>query len=98
MKFNIKKTSDGIGLRLNGLKKDLAKLPDDAITKMKALTPIDTGNARSKTSLTNRSTIKANYEYATALDNGHSKQAPTGMTKPLFHWLDQKVNLIVSKR
>lgn len=44
-------------------------------------TPIRSGNARSHTVLQN-DTIVAAYPYASELDNGRSKQAPTGMVKP----------------
>jgi hypothetical protein len=98
MKFNIKKTDDNIGIRLNGLKKELAKLPEQSVTKLRSLTPIDTGNARNKTRLANRTTIVLDYKYATALESGHSKQAPNGMLTPFFKWLDNQLNIISRKQ
>lgn len=59
----------------------LDKLPKQAYEKFKSVTPIDTGNARRRTRLQG-SKIKANYQYAVPLDDGHSKQAPRGMWEP----------------
>lgn len=98
IKISMKQTSNGIGLRLNQLSKDLNQLPADATKKMKELTPIDTGNARRKTQLKNKTTIAAAYGYATALDQGHSKQAPIGMTKPLFVWLKKQTDIIILRK
>jgi hypothetical protein len=44
-------------------------------------TPIDTGNARAKTTKT-ATEIQASYPYAKRLDQGYSKQSRDGMTKP----------------
>ena len=44
--FGIKQTGDGISVRLNGLSKAFAKLPEEAALKMRELTPIRTGYAR----------------------------------------------------
>lgn len=96
--ISMKQTSNGIGLRLNQLSKDLNQLPADATKKLKELTPIDTGNARRKTQLKNKTTIAANYQYATALDNGHSKQAPNGMTKPLYTWIKSRTDYIILRK
>jgi hypothetical protein len=85
--FSIKQTGDDISIRLNGLSKSLAKLPAEAALKMRDLTPIRTGYARRNTKLRNKRTIIADYNYATDLDDGKSKQAPRGMTEPLFEWL-----------
>lgn len=91
------KIDDGITPALNGMKTALANYPKQAEAKFKSLTPIDTGNARRRTQLKNNDTIEANYVYAVALDNGHSKQAPQGMTKPFAEWVKQKTKLIFGK-
>ncbi len=44
-------------------------------------TPIDTGRARRNTKLSG-DRILAQYPYATRLNQGSSKQAPDGMSKP----------------
>ena len=60
-------------------------------------TPIDTGNARRNTKL-NDTTIEANYNYASALDKGWSKQAPDGMSAPTMDkmekYLDEEIKKI----
>ena len=78
MGFNFKKLDDGIGIRLKGIINGLNKLPQEATQEFKKLTPIDTGNARRKTTLQNKTTIVADYPYAEKLNNGYSKQAPNG--------------------
>lgn len=98
IKISMRQTNNGIGIRLNQLSKDLNQLPADATAKMKELTPIDTGNARRKTQLKNKTTISANYQYAVALDNGHSKQAPSGMTKPLYTWIKNRTDYIILRK
>jgi hypothetical protein len=65
--------------------KELAGMPEQAMKEvypyLKAETPIRTGNARRKTRLSGN-TIKSNYGYAGALDDGLSRQAPDGFTAP----------------
>lgn len=82
---------------LKGMARQLAKYPQDAEAEFIALTPIDTGNARRRTRLVNNDTIEANYPYAVPLDNGHSKQAPQGMTKPFEKWVRNKSRQIFGK-
>lgn len=61
------------------------------------ITPIRSGNARRNTRLSGDE-IVANYPYAQRLDNGWSKQAPMGMTKPtekkIQELVDREVNRI----
>jgi hypothetical protein len=54
-------------------------------THFKSITPIDTGNARSKTEF-NVSRIEGNYPYAARLNEGYSRQAPSGMTDPTIEY------------
>ena len=75
------------------IQKDLNKFHKEALQEFKRLTPIDTGNARSKTTQQGQS-IYASYPYAERLDNGYSKQAPDGMTKPFEKWLRDKITRI----
>lgn len=82
---------------LKGMASRLARYPQDAEQQFKSLTPIDTGNARRRTKLVNNDTIEANYPYAVPLDNGHSKQAPQGMTKPFEKWVRQQSKKIFGK-
>lgn len=96
--IKINKTSDGIGIRLQGITKELSQLPDEALKKLRELTPIRTGNARRNTKLQNRRTIKADYHYATDLDAGKSKQARQGMTKPFAAWLKNRAAILMKGR
>ena len=91
------KIDDKVTPVLKGMAKTLARYPQDAETKFIALTPIDTGNARSRTKLMGNDTIEANYPYAQRLDQGHSKQAPNGMVKPFDAWVRGKVKQIFGK-
>jgi hypothetical protein len=95
IKVTIKVDNSQLNARLSKQQTQLTNLAKDSIDKFKSLTPIDTGNARSKTYLaSNNSKIVANYSYAQALDNGHSKQAPDGMIKPFTTWFKQQLKKI----
>jgi hypothetical protein len=88
--------TDNLTSEIKRLKKEIKQLPKDAIVEYKKLTPIRTGNARSRTVL-HGTTIEANYPYAEALDAGHSNQAPDGMTVPFERWLEKEVKKIFRK-
>lgn len=91
------KIDDKVTPVLKGMAKTLARYPQDAEAKYVALTPVDTGNARRRTNLVRGDTIEANYPYAQSLDQGHSKQAPQGMTRPFDAWVRGKVKQIFGK-
>lgn len=74
----------------------LKTLHKEAHSEYVALTPIDKGNARRRTTLQGN-TIQANYPYASRLDSGWSKQAPKGMTEPFEKWLERRVNEILGR-
>jgi hypothetical protein len=59
-------------------------------------TPIKTGNARSHTSVRNDE-IRADYAYATRLDDGYSKQRPNGMTRPTIKFLQDYIKKNLGK-
>ena len=84
------KVTNNISKYINDIKKDLAKIPQEAHKEFVQLTPIDQGNARRRTTL-NKDVITANYPYAQRLDSGYSKQAPKGMVKPLEQWLTKRI-------
>ena len=84
------KVTNNISKYIKDIKKDLAKIPQEAYKEFVQLTPIDKGNARKRTTL-DKDVIKANYPYAQRLDEGYSKQAPKGMTKPLEKWLEKRL-------
>jgi hypothetical protein len=91
------KINDGITPMLKGMQKQLKAYPKDAEAKFIALTPIKTGNARSNTGLAGKNKILANYPYAQRLDQGWSRQAPAGMTRPFEAWVKTKVKQIFGK-
>lgn len=89
--------SDQISNDLKKKKVGLQALPEQSLAKFRSLTPIDTGNARRRTTLKNKDTISADYPYAVPLDNGHSKQAPKGMTEPFQQWLKQRLDFLLGR-
>jgi hypothetical protein len=92
------KFNDQISPVIKGMQRAAATYPRQAEAKFKSLTPIDTGNARSKTKLVGNNTIEANYAYAQRLDTGWSKQAPQGMTKPFEQWVKDKAQMIFGNK
>ena len=80
--------------RLQG---NLKQVPQKATDYWISKTPIDTGNARSKTYLSGNNFISARYPYAERLDKGWSKQAPQGMSKPTKKYIQQLVRSIMKK-
>jgi hypothetical protein len=93
LKINVK-FSNTTGKKLNKIEQDLRQLPAEAAEVFKQNTPVRTGNARSKTGLKGQDSIVANYPYAQKLDNGYSRQAPDGMTKPTKRYIKQRLNQI----
>jgi hypothetical protein len=82
------------------IKKKVAQLnavPGQAYTFFKAHTPIRTGNARSRTVL-KKDTIIAAYPYAQRLDDGYSRQAPDGMTKPTEAFVQRTTDKIMKRK
>lgn len=75
----------------------LDKVPDQAYTFFKAHTPIKTGNARRNTIL-KKDTIIAAYPYAQPLDDGRSRQAPDGMTKPTEAFIQKTTDAIMKRK
>jgi hypothetical protein len=78
--------------RLGQISKDFDQ---DAITKVgyptfRASTPIRSGNARRSTVMVGNE-IRAQYPYATRLDQGYSKQSPEGMTQPTIEAMQKYI-------
>ena len=64
----------------------------------KQKTPIKSGNARNKTKVNlNQLKIRSNYAYAGRLDEGWSKQAPSGFTDPAQDFIDKFIETQVGK-
>lgn len=80
----------------------LGDLPSDAMNKaypfLKSETPIQTGNARRKTShKSNSLKIQSKYGYAGKLDDGWSRQAPGGFTDPTIDFIEDYFNNQIRK-
>ncbi len=80
--------------------KKLAGLPsylvDEALDITKENTPVASGTARNKT-IKKGNKIVSNYAYAGRLNEGYSRQAPQGFTKPTIEQLDDKTENYVRK-
>lgn len=71
----------------------LDRLPRATHAEFVRQTPIRSGNARRQTRLVG-DTISADYPYASRLENGWSRQAPTGMSEPTWRWFVVQVRNI----
>jgi hypothetical protein len=90
----------GVDKISTNVKKKIAQLdavPDQAYTFFRAHTPIRTGNARRSTVL-KKDTIIAAYPYAQPLDDGRSRQAPDGMTKPTEAFVQKATDKIMKRK
>lgn len=90
------KITDTLTQQTRQQQRELERLYAEAYKKFLEETPVASGNARRRTSLRNK-TITANYEYASRLDQGYSKQAPDGMTQPVEQWYVEQVEKIFGK-
>lgn len=88
--------SDKLSGEIKSIQRQLRQVPQESLQEFRNLTPVDTGNARRKTTL-NRETIELNYPYAERLDTGWSKQAPKGMTLPFERWFRNKLRQILGR-
>lgn len=70
-----------IQARLDQVQRKVNRIKDHAHEEFQKITPIRTGNARRNTNRISDG-VEANYNYANALNEGRSSQAPEGMTKP----------------
>jgi hypothetical protein len=78
--------------KLDELSKALApeQLAREAYNYFRSVTPVRSGNARSRTYLRNDE-IRADYAYATKLDEGSSRQAPNGMSAPTTKFIQEYI-------
>lgn len=81
---------------LKKITQNLIKLPEKAFKVFVIHTPIKSGNARKHTTL-DKSTIRAQYQYAKVLNKGSSKQSPDGMVKPTEVFIKQELKKIMRK-
>lgn len=59
-------------------------------------TPVAEGNARRNTRVSDTE-IRADYPYAGRLDEGYSRQAPDGISKPSLEYLEKQIDSAVRK-
>lgn len=78
----------------------LSELPSvllkDALKFTKENTPVASGNARNKTTIKGNKVV-SDYAYAGRLNDGYSKQAPSGFTQPTIQQLDDAASKYVRK-
>ena len=96
-RIGLKLVNNSVTPSLKRIANALNKLPAEAHKVFKNETPIKTGNARKRTRLQGE-VIKADYNYATELDAGKSRQAPEGMSKPTEQYITRRVNAIMRKK
>lgn len=95
MRVNLKVKSN-VAKAMAGYSNVAKEVAKKTYTYFKAITPERTGNAKRKTRLKDQ-TIEANYNYASKLDEGYSKQAPEGMTGPSIDFMEKTFNEEVKK-
>lgn len=95
--MTIKKVYDGLTPSVDNIQKDLDRIAKKAYDYWVKITPVDSGNARRKTTLENNRVINANYNYAVPLDKGSSKQAKNGMSKPTGRYVEQLLRQTIRK-
>jgi hypothetical protein len=81
------KVTDDTNKMFEQMSKIPASVAVQAYDYFVSITPKRSGNARRNTRLT-KTTIDANYNYASDLDDGKSKQAPSGMSEPTIKKLN----------
>lgn len=96
MKFSITSNTKQVENMLDDLEDLSRDVMKPAFKFYRNETPVRSGNARNKTKL-RRNTIKSGYPYAGRLDEGWSKQAPDGMTKPTIEEIENLVDKEVRK-
>ena len=94
MKFKL--VNNGITSSLRRIQSELDKVPQQAYDVWVKGTPKKTGNARRSTQLKG-DVIQARYAYATKLDEGWSRQAPDGMSKPTEKFIKARLKQILRK-
>jgi len=96
MKFSLTSSTREVEDMLNDLEDLSRDVMKPAFKFYKKETPVRSGNARNQTKLKGQ-TINSDYAYAGRLDEGWSKQAPDGMTKPTIEEIDNLVDKEVRK-
>jgi hypothetical protein len=92
--MRLRQTRNEISPHIVKVMAELKKIPFDAYNFFRGTTPIRTGNARNNTNYTKTSSggsIRADYPYANRLNEGYSRQATNGMTKPTINEIRRMV-------
>jgi len=92
----VRMVKNAVGPSLGRIVAKLDRLPKEGYEYWKKITPKKTGNAKRRTRLQGNK-IKADYDYAVPLDEGRSRQAPRGMSKPTVDYLDRRLRRILRK-
>lgn len=94
--ISVKIDNSSLNAKLKKQTDALAKLPVQGEAKFKSLTPIKSGNARSRTNLSGDGRrINASYNYAQALEDNRSPQTRgQGMVRPFLTWWTDQINKI----
>lgn len=95
--MTVKQNKNKITPNNKRMSRRFANFPKLAYQHFVKITPKDTGNARKKTKLRG-DTIYANYPYAEVLDDGHSRQAPKGMTEPTREYVKRLAKKTIRKK
>jgi hypothetical protein len=90
-------TKNTLGPSIGKIVAKFDRLPNEAYNYWKGITPIASGNARRRTRLQGNK-IKANYNYAVPLDNGHSSQAPRGMSEPTEEYIRNRIKRSILRK
>lgn len=90
------KITDNITPSIQQNIKRIQTVPEAAFEFWRNITPVRSGNARRRTKFSN-DTIQAQYAYAQVLDQGASRQAPQGMSKPTMDFLDRTYEKAIRK-
>lgn len=94
--MSVRLVKDSMTASLARIQRELKGVPKELFEYWRSITPVKTGNARRKTRLQG-DTINAAYPYAVPLDQGSSKQAPRGMSKPTEERLEQILDKKIRK-
>ena len=74
---------------VKSVKRELRQVMRESHRYFKDITPRRNGYAQRNTILVGNE-IKANYDYAGALDKGQSRQAPNGMSEPTIEQMEKE--------
>ena len=96
--MSVKLTKDTMTPSLKRMQKELNKVPKKTYDYFVSITPRRSGQARRKTRFKGNKTIIADYAYAKRLNEGWSKQAPEGMTKPTEKFFKDLVKNIMKRK